>query len=262
MRQRTIAGLWRLATYDILPSTSDLCVARAREGEADGFAVLALRQTAGRGSRGRTWQSAEGNLNLSVLLRPGGPAAEAGAWSLLAGVALIEALAAVWPGPQQQEAPRDLGLSLKWPNDVLLRGRKIAGILLDSSATPEGTLAWLVIGLGANLAEAPRVFGRGTASLGEAGPAPWPGVAAKAVLERLAAWRRVRQEQGVAAIREAWLRHAHPLGSRMRLTGAAILVGGRFAGLTDQGHLLLETGGELRSFAAGEVSLHAGGPAP
>ena len=257
--RRIVGGFWRLTTFDILPSTSDLCIARAREGEPEGFAALAMRQTAGRGSRGRGWTSPEGNLNLSVLLRPTGSAAEAGGWALLAGVALIEALAAVWPGPPGKHRPGELGLSLKWPNDVLLGGRKLAGILMDSAAAADG-LDWLVIGLGANLAEAPRIPGRDTACLGEAGPAPWPGVAAKAVLDRLAQWRQTREQHGFAPIRDAWLSHAHPLGSRIRLTGAASLVGGTFAGLTEQGHLLLETGGQTRAFAAGEVLLHGDGP--
>ncbi len=87
---------------------------------------MALRQTAGRGSRGRNWQSPVGNLYLSALLRPPGMLAEGGRWALLVAVALAEALAALLPDP-------DL-ITLKWPNDVLLDGRKASGILLDAHA--------------------------------------------------------------------------------------------------------------------------------
>ena len=105
---------WRLERYDELGSTSDECVARAKAGAAAGLAVQARRQVSGRGSRGREWTAPEGNLSLSFLLRPDRPAAEAGLFSLLAGIAVVEALA-----PWSQTLPM-----LKWPNDVLLGRRK------------------------------------------------------------------------------------------------------------------------------------------
>ena len=128
--------------------------------------ALALRQAAGRGSRGRDWQSAEGNLHLSVLLRPVGAARRAGQWSLLAAVALADALAPLLPEPGL--------LTLKWPNDVRLGGRKLAGVLLDSAADSGGALAWLVIGFGVNLAVAPRLSGVEAAALAEAVRPPAP----------------------------------------------------------------------------------------
>ena len=122
---------WRLRRYASLPSTSDLCVRLAREGEPEGVAVLAERQTAGRGSRGRTWESPPGSLCLSVLLRPRrDPASASGQWALLAALALHDALA--------PHAPPG-ALSLKWPNDVLVAGRKAGGILLDAAAGTEGS---------------------------------------------------------------------------------------------------------------------------
>jgi BirA family biotin operon repressor/biotin-[acetyl-CoA-carboxylase] ligase len=211
----SVAGGWRLAVHDSLPSTSDLCRALARDGEPDGLAVLARRQTAGRGSNGRCWVSPAGNMYLSALLRPPGPAREAGQWSLLAGIALAEAAAALLPA--------DAPLALKWPNDLLLGGAKLAGILIDSSAA-QGGLDWLVIGIGVNLASAPSLADRATTCLADHTLAPTPESMAAAVLARLAHWRAVHDAEGFAPIRAAWTAWG------ARLPG--------FAGLSDSGALL------------------------
>lgn len=213
------AAPWRLVVYDSLGSTSDLCRALARDGEPDGLAVMARSQSAGRGSKGRHWVSPPGNLYLSVLLRPPGPAREAGQWSLLAGVALAEAVAA-------RLAPA-ADLALKWPNDLLLGGAKLAGVLIDSEAGPLG-LDWLVIGIGVNIVSAPAVGDRATTCLAEHGAALEPEALAALVLERLGYWRAVHARAGFAAVRAAW----QPWGAR--LPG--------FAGLSPSGALLAAGG--------------------
>jgi len=239
-------GPWRIRSYARLASTSDLCLRLAAAGEPDGLAVLAAEQSAGRGTNGRSWQSAAGNLFLSVLLRPAGKAAEAGQYALLSGVALWEALAPFLPEPGL--------LSLKWPNDVLLAGRKLAGILIEGASDADGRLHWLVIGIGANLAVAPMVPGRETASLADAGIVPPPAEdAARAVLGRLGHWRAILETEGFASVRAAWLAHAHPLGTSLAITGSGEARRGRFAGLTDAGALMLATDDGVRTFAAGEV---------
>lgn len=256
MNSCVLPGGWRLRRYDRLGSTSDLCLELAAAGEPDGLAVLAEAQTAGRGSRGRAWESAPGNLCLSVLLRPRllrpeGDAAEAGCYSLLAGVAVWEALAAFLPRPDS--------LLLKWPNDVLLAGRKLAGVLIESATRGDGELAWLVIGVGANLATAPIVAGRATACLADAGVTPPPAERiARMVLERLAHWRCVRESDGFAPIRSAWLAHAHALGAPLVVGGGTRLRAGRFAGLTEGGALLLATEAGTETFPAGEVLQEVG----
>src|SRR5262249_44954066 len=159
-----------------LPSTSELCRALAEASEPEGAAALARRQTHGRGSRGRRWQAPPGNLSISVLLRPREPARDAGQWSLLASVALAEALSTVVPDPTR--------LTLKWPNDLLLDGRKLAGILVDSAADADARLAWLVIGIGVNLAAKPELPGRPAACIADVAPAPAPEEVAKVLLAR------------------------------------------------------------------------------
>lgn len=192
---RPLAEGWRLAVHESLPSTSDLCRALAQDGEPEGLAVLARQQVNGRGSKGSSWISPPGNMYLSALLRPPGPAREAGQWSLLAGVALAEAVAALLPA--------DAPLALKWPNDVLLGGAKLAGILIDSSAT-DGRLDWLVIGIGVNLTRAPSLADRPTTCLAAHRAAPTAEAMAAAMLARLTHWRAIHAAEGFAPIRAAW----------------------------------------------------------
>jgi BirA family biotin operon repressor/biotin-[acetyl-CoA-carboxylase] ligase len=231
---------WRLERHDELGSTSDECLARAKAGAAAGLAVQARRQLAGRGSRGRTWTAPEGNLNLSVLLRPGRPAAEAGLFSLLAGIAVTEALA-----PRSQTVPM-----LKWPNDVLLDGAKLAGILID--AMPDGErLDWLVIGIGANLAVAPEIAGRRTTSLRAHGGSLSADDAADAILASLSAWH----DAPASRIREAWLARAHPVGTPLAVRGARGELRGSFAGLSETGELLLQDKDRIESISTGDILL-------
>lgn len=237
---------WRLEVHETLPSTADLCRARAEAGEAEGLAILALRQSAGRGTRGRAWADSTGNLALSVLLRPGGSAAGLGRWGLLVGVAVAEALESFLPAGAR--------LALKWPNDVLLGGRKLAGILTESATTPQGAIDWMAFGIGANLARAPTVVGREVACLAEWGEAPGPRAAAEAVLAALTRWRAVLADEGFAPVRAAFLCRAPAPGAPLALRHSAGIVDGCFAGLDERGALLLQTEDGLRAFVAGEVT--------
>ncbi len=229
---------WRLREFDSLPSTSDLCRELAVAGESDGLAVRADLQTAGRGSRGREWLSEPGNLALSMLLRPSTPVHEAGLWALLAGVAAAEAL----------DSP---GIALKWPNDILLHGAKLGGILVETSDNGEGLLQWLVIGIGINLAVAPRIVGRSITALGNRSA---PDLAAR-IMERVSHWRAIQCGQGWAPIRCAWLDHALPPGQAMTVKQGGTVIEGTFAGLADNGSLLLNRAGFSQAFSSGEVWL-------
>ncbi len=228
---------WRLRTFESLASTSDLCATLAQAGEPAGLAVMAARQTAARGSRGRTWATLPGNLALSVLLRPPGPPASAGHWALLAAVALAEALEACAAPP----------IRLKWPNDIMLDGGKLGGILLDSSVGA-GRLDWLVIGFGANLAVAPDL--PGAARLPHA---PAVGAVASAVLAALDRWSGTALLEGFAPVRLAWLKRGPAPDTLLRIKAGGTEVAGTFAGLSDAGALLLQSGGRVRAFPTGDV---------
>ncbi len=237
-------GSWRLSVHEALASTSDLCRARAEAGEPAGLAVLARRQTAGRGTRGREWQSPAGNLFLSVLLRPCTQAPELAQWSLLAAVALADALAPRLPDPR--------ALLLKWPNDVLLHGRKLAGILTEGAAAG-GRAEFVVIGFGVNLAVAPALPDRPTACLAEVAPAPAPEAFAPVLLDHLARWVAVQARDGFAPVRTGWLARGPDCGMPIRLRLGPTTCDGRFAGLGPDGSLLLAAGSGVRAFLAGEV---------
>lgn len=201
---------------------------------------MALRQSAGRGSRGRAWQAPEGNLNLSLLLRPQRPAAEAGMFALLAGIAVAEAL----------EALAAVTVTLKWPNDVLLGGAKLAGILID--AAPSGTsLEWLVIGIGINLRAAPSIEGRHTTALRDHGIELTPESVADEVLARIGNW----QDADAALITQAWLSRAHAIGTPIEVEAWGQRLSGHFAGLAQTGELLLQHENRIEAISTGEVLL-------
>lgn len=240
------ARAWRLRIHDELASTQDAVLAAAQEGEPEGLAVLARRQSAGRGTQGRAWRSPAGNLYLSVLLRPHGPARELPQWSLLMAVALAEALAPLLPDPAR--------LSLKWPNDVLLDGAKCAGILTQGAPGETGRIAWVVAGIGVNLAEAPHLPDRPTASLRQAGLAPPEPVAfAWTLLAALDRWCEIRAAAGFAPVRAAWMARGPAHGTALRLLRPEGWREGMYQGLCEDGRLLLLGEAGLQPVASGEV---------
>ncbi|MDR3520286.1 MAG: biotin--[acetyl-CoA-carboxylase] ligase [Acidocella sp.] len=237
---------WRLEHLAEADSTSNICVARAKAGEAAGLAVLADVQTAGRGSRGRDWVSTPGNMYLSVLLRPAQEISSLNRFPLLAGLAVAQALT--------QLGSADIAPVLKWPNDVLLTGAKLAGILIDASPS-NGRIDWLVMGFGINLAFAPQIPGRLTTCLAEHGVAVAPLVAARAVLACLLAWLEIFESRGAAFVQTAWLQAAHPLGTEISVRGAQSIAHGRFAGLSPTGALQLLVENRIETFQTGEILL-------
>lgn len=237
---------WRLETYDALDSTSDTCILRAKAGEPEGLAVLALRQTSGRGSRGRQWQSPPGNLNLSVILRPELRAADSSVFPLAAGIAVADAVSAFLPA--------NVSPMLKWPNDVLLGGAKLAGILIDAAPRAE-LLDWLVIGIGINLLHAPEIPGRLTTTLAEHGSPAAPLDAAQMVLNHLAFWLDDLDTSGIAPILGAWQQRAHPIGTEIQVRGGNETMSGSFAGLSPTGELLLRVENRIERFQTGEILL-------
>ncbi|MEO8175132.1 MAG: biotin--[acetyl-CoA-carboxylase] ligase [Sphingomicrobium sp.] len=210
----------------------------------EGDWLVARSQDAGRGRHGRAWTSLKGNFfgSTLVMLGAGDPLAQT--LSLGAGVALIEAVAIAVPGLGQPHAPP---LLLKWPNDLLLDGRKLAGILLERSGDR------IVVGFGVNLAAAPDLDGRTAASLeGAVTPEGFAPLLAASFARMLARWRG----GDPAAVATAWLARAHPLGAALTVhTSADESLGGAFDGLEPDGALRLRTGDGVRIVRAGDVSL-------
>ncbi len=237
---------WRLEKYEELGSTSDFCAERAKAGEPEGLAVFAAQQSAGRGSRGRTWLSPPGNVALSVILRPQMTPSQSSMYPLLAGIAAAEAIHAALPsGPTPM---------LKWPNDVLLNGQKCAGLLIDATQA-QNRIDWLVIGIGINLAYAPEVPGRATTCLAAHGAGTAASALAQTVLDRLATWLDIFQASGPAKIISAWLSHAHPIGTHLEVKSLEKNTAGTFAGLSPTGELLLQVENRIETYRTGEILL-------
>lgn len=243
---------FRLEQHDRVASTNDLARAAAERGEPEGLWILAREQTKGRGRQGRPWRSPPGNFHGSLLLRPDRPLAEVATLSLVAALAVAEAVEAVAEG---RIRPR-----VKWPNDVLVGRAKLAGILPEAQGATDGRCAALVLGIGVNLAAHPEDLGRPATSLGAlGGPVPSP-EAFLATLEepleaRLALWR----EGGFAALRGPWLARAAGLGEPVELESGGLVHRGRLADLGVDGSILLESpAGCLERFTAGELLLATG----
>jgi BirA family transcriptional regulator, biotin operon repressor / biotin---[acetyl-CoA-carboxylase] ligase len=248
----------RIVVLDVTRSTNSDAMALGREGEAEGTVVIAEEQTAGRGRLGRTWESSRGvNLYLSVLLRPAIAPWKAPQLSLLAGVAVAEAV-------------REEGIDarIKWPNDVVVVGegsvlRKLAGILTEIEAEAD-RVAFVVTGIGVNLnSEAghfsPELAGKATSVRMEGGSrVDRAAFAARlfAHLDRLyAGWT----DRGFAAVAPRWRELSVLDGRRVTVSAPGETYEGACAGIDDEGALLLETeGGAVRRVLAGDVTIAAG----
>lgn len=211
----------------------------AHESATEGEWLVALHQQAGRGRQGRAWQSLDGNFFGSTLvqLRPNDPPAPS--LALVAALALIEAVDMAAPRP---------GLMLKWPNDLMLDGAKLGGILLERSGDR------VVAGFGVNLAAAPAIDGRRTAHLGGTiAPQAFAPLLAASFARLLAAWRSSTPD----AFARAWLARAHPLGTPLTVrSGKDETLSGTFSGIETDGALRLDVGGHTQVIRAGDVSLN------
>lgn len=212
--------------------------------------ICALEQTVGRGRRGRAWMMPPGNFAASLVLRPDVAPAQAALWSFVAALALRDALVAATGRPD--------GLRLKWPNDVLLNGGKIAGILLESTGRG-GRVDSLIIGIGVNLAAAPdpTTLEPGAVPpvsvMGEYGIAIAPEDFLTHLARRFADWDQQFTTHGFAPIRRAWLRDAARMGQIITARMAREAVTGRFVDVDIDGHLVLETEMGRQTIAAADI---------
>lgn len=243
MTTQPLPAPFRHIALDSVGSTNDEARRLALSGAAaDLLVVTARHQTQGRGRRGRVWVSPPGNLHLSLLLRLDRPLAEAAQAGFVAAVALAEALNGLLPG-------RDF--RCKWPNDVLCDGRKVAGMLLEPAG--EG---WLVLGIGVDVAHAPppgEVLYPVTA-LADEGFAGTAEDVLAAFCARFAPWLESWRRQGFPPIREGWTARARGIGDPVVVRLEHETLTGTFAGLDEQGGLLLEQAGAgVRRIMAGDV---------
>ncbi len=241
-------------------STNDDVAALAREGAPEGLWLRAERQAGGRGRQGRGWQSPEGNLYASTLVRVRAGDPPAPTLALVSAVALHEAVATLVRHPGESRGPgtpapeflgpgfrRDDVVRIKWPNDLMVDGAKLSGILLERAGDA------VVIGFGVNLAHHPEDIGRPATSLAAlTGNAPDLAVFLEMLAESFARWLQRWRTEGIAPIRARWCAAAHPIGTALSTSEGQ----GLFDGLDETGALRLKLAdGAVRIIHAGDVFL-------
>jgi BirA family biotin operon repressor/biotin-[acetyl-CoA-carboxylase] ligase len=226
-------------------STNDDVRRAAEAGEAEGFALQALRQTGGKGRQGRAWVSPEGNLYVSVLLRPACSPQEAGLYSFVAALAVYDTAAWAMEG--------DDGLALKWPNDVLYKNQKISGILLEAGAVEGGKVPWLVVGTGLNIAFYPENSAYPATSLTHMGAKCLDlGLMTQKYLENIEKWRLTLVSRGFETLRQSWTARARTGEVVARMPQETVT--GMFVRLDDMGRLVLQLAdGREHAISAADV---------
>jgi BirA family biotin operon repressor/biotin-[acetyl-CoA-carboxylase] ligase len=244
-----VAGV-RLIAHEVISSTNSEALALARAGERGPLWITAVEQNAGRGRRGRTWMSPAGNLHASLLLTDPSPADRAAELAFVAALAVHDALGEIAPalGP---------ALALKWPNDVLVGGAKVAGILIEGEGSEPVSVA---IGIGVNCAHHPFDVPYPAADLSALGAIVTP----TRLLQSLAGTMRTRLQEwdrgaGFAATRAHWLKRAANVGADIHVQLTERVLSGCFQALDERGHLILRLpDGGSETIAAGEVMGFAG----
>jgi BirA family biotin operon repressor/biotin-[acetyl-CoA-carboxylase] ligase len=239
--------------YDriILTQTdSTMAEARRRLGGLSGSTwILALSQSAAHGRRGRAWSHPPGNFSATLVMRPRADPMQAALRSFVASLALYDTLRGYAP---------EASIGLKWPNDVLLKGGKVAGILLES-AGQGGEVDWLSIGIGVNLLDAPapemveQDALRPVCLLSEGGARVSPEIFLTTLARAFAVYETQFQTYGFEPIRRAWLSHAARLGDVITARTGKDIFTGTFETLDGQGNLVLRTPEGVRAIAAADI---------
>jgi BirA family biotin operon repressor/biotin-[acetyl-CoA-carboxylase] ligase len=261
--EKALSRGYRLASYETIGSTNTEASERARGGDPGRLWVVSGEQTAGRGRRGRAWQTAPGNLAASLLLINPARGKTSATLGFAAGLALESAVHKCAPEIGFRVAldgasGKSARLRLKWPNDVLVDGGKVAGILLQAASLPGGATA-VVIGIGVNVRHAPRDVPYPATTLAACGS----DVDAATLFEALSdAW--VEQEsiwdqgRGFGQIRKEWLARAAGLGAPIAVQSDNRIFRGTFETIDDEGQLVVRTAdGSTRLIAAGDVHFGA-----
>jgi BirA family biotin operon repressor/biotin-[acetyl-CoA-carboxylase] ligase len=291
-----VAQSYRSLILDSVGSTNREALALAEAGETGPLWIVARRQTAGRGRADRRWVSVPGNLHASLLIRLDCPPPTMPQLSLVAGIAVVDAIRhATGGGPA--------GLRLKWPNDVLIGQAKCAGILVETSSPPpqprrdspppcgeglgvggtptfdvggtrgEGTLSpsfrsnfergvTAVIGIGIDLASHPDHLGRAATDLAAHGCRISPEVALGSLSEAMQDWlSRWNAGRGFPSVRQAWLDRTGPAGERVTVDTGLERIEGTFADLDAEGALVIsDLHGQRRTVTFGDATLDAAAP--
>lgn len=235
---------WKIENFAVLPSTQDMVKDHALEGADEGLVIQALTQSEGRGRHGNEWFSPMGNLHMSVLMRPLCTADLAGQISFVVGLAVSAAIDEFMAEGHKK--------TLKWPNDVMIDGKKCAGILLESELSPKGLVGHLAIGIGVNVLSAPegRVCVKEVAGDVRLAVHPFR----DRVLHYLDLYYLAWKAEGFAPIRKSWLAQAHGVGHKLTARLPQREEKGIFRDIDDAGGLILEVSEDKKIvIRAGEI---------
>lgn len=248
MREPILPTAYRLVTLETIDSTNAEAKRLAAKGEdeaPDGTLVWAKEQTDGRGRRGRKWDSPPGNLYCSLVLRPEVRLEKAAELSFVAALAVCDALGSIGePGHQ---------VLCKWPNDVLLNGGKVAGILLETETSGGDTPEWLVLGVGINIAIFPGdTEVRATSFRAE----NWGATEVdclEAFCRHFVLWAGKWLDEGFRPVRKTWLQRCTGKGEEIEVRLENETLTGIFEDMDENGALLLKTKDGERRITAGDV---------
>jgi BirA family biotin operon repressor/biotin-[acetyl-CoA-carboxylase] ligase len=249
---------YRLFGFDEIGSTSTEASEAAARGDTGEVWFAALKQTAGRGRRGRAWETPSGNLAASLLIVPDCDPAIAATLGFVAGVALNRALAATLPAGLLKQGIDGVGgsnrIALKWPNDLLADGRKLAGILLEAHKRADGTHA-IVIGFGVNIVSAPEGLPYPATSLSRLGTDLTPEALFEALAEEwVVAYELWDHGRDVADILRLWRASAAGIGAEVAVSKDGGVVRGVFESIDDMGRLVVRANDNSRiTITAGDV---------
>jgi BirA family biotin operon repressor/biotin-[acetyl-CoA-carboxylase] ligase len=236
---------FRIEEVAEIDSTNEGLRQRAAAGAAEGLVLRADTQTAGRGRRGRGWNSPPGNLYVSLLVRPDCAPVVGATLGFVAAIALGAVLRDLTPAPVLH----------KWPNDVLVGGGKITGMLLEAGTRSDGRLDWLVLGLGVNIVSHPEGgIHPATDLVASGGQAITPQDLLQRFLTGFGPAYDTWNRSGFGTLRAAWLAHAAGIGDAVVARLEREEISGRFADLDPDGTLVMALdGGGQRRIAAGDV---------
>lgn len=236
---------YNLLAFEDIDSTNDEAKRLVQSGAFDRLVIWSKTQTAGRGRYGRNWVSQEGNLFLSILMPINCSLQKATQLSFVMAVAVadvIESLAI--------KNKLDLEIQLKWPNDVLVNGKKVAGILME--ALPESVDDWVILGLGVNIENKPDI--ENSTSLHELGIKTSVGEALGMIMNQFDYYHDMWVIYDFPNIRKIWLKKAYKLGEVVTISDIKNRVSGVFDGLSDEGAIKIKlASGEEFSYTTGEI---------
>ena len=236
----------QVVEFDRVGSTNDIARNLAAGGAPEGTLVTACEQTTGRGRRGGVWWSPPGNLYMSLILRPECSLSDIAQLSIVAAVAIATAISEI--------IGSRASVSLKWPNDILVDGAKISGILLETESYDSTATAVAIVGVGINVCHKPEIHEYPTASLAELGI----DTSLPSVLNITTNWishfYEIWKNTGFDFIRSAWLGFI-PTSGLLEVRVGDTLIMGEFAGLAPDGSMLLATQGGIDRIVAGDVRL-------